>query len=210
MTIDDVLGGQMPKWFQSSPPSQLLDCWTYGKEEYVASKGKLMRVIIVTQTCDLVQRSTYQVAPLFPLSELPESKHDQLRSNDIWYLHYLPKYGDSLPEECFADLSNMAPVPKRYFRPEAVQARLSTAGVRQLQMHIAEFYGRPFGFNSRDRSPYSAEFACERCFYDAFRLTKVPVNEGEHFPLCRFCGDEAMWIRLTDAVQVPMEFPPNG
>jgi hypothetical protein len=125
-------------------------------------------------------------------------------------LHYLPKYGDSLPEECFADLSNMAPVPKRYFRPEAVQARLSTAGVRQLQMHIAEFYGRPFGFNSRDRSPYSAEFACERCFYDAFRLTKVPVNEGEHFPLCRFCGDEAMWIRLTDAVQVPMEFPPNG
>src|SRR5271157_484414 len=208
MTIDDVLGGQMPKWFHSSPPSQLADCWSYSKEEYVAAKAKLMRVILLTQTCDLVQRSTYQVAPLFPFSTVPESKHDSLRSNDITYLFSRPKYGDAIPEECFVDLSAMSPVPKRYFRPEAVQARLSTMSVRQLQMHIAEFYGRPFGFNIRDRSPYSAEFACERCFYDALRITKVPVHEGQYFPPCKFCGDNAAWIRVTDAVQVPMEFPP--
>ena len=208
--IDEVLGGRIPKWFHAHAEGTLQDAWAHGdNEEFVAAKAKKMRVLLVTQTCDLVQRSIYQVAPVFPAAPLSPADKDNLRTNEILYMFYLPASPPDLSEDSYADLSQIAHVPKTYFKPEAVRARLSEATRRCLQAQVAEFYGRPFGFNIRDRSPHTAEFACVRCFYEHFFLQKKPVTKGENFPECERCGD-GLWVRISDAVQTDLNFAKPG
>ncbi len=205
-TVDDVLGGQIPKWFQANVEGQIKDVWQHGDgEEYVAAKAKKMRVLLVTQSCDLAQRSNYQVAPVFPVTKLPVAKLDNLRANEFIYLFYLPARPPAIAEDSFADLSQITGIPRAYFRADSAIARLNQATTRALQAQIAEFYGRPFGFNTRDRAPHTAEYACSRCFHQHFRLQKKPVNKESNFPECELCND-GLWVRISDAVQGDLEF----
>jgi hypothetical protein len=206
--VDVILGGKIPKWFTANTEGSVKDAWTLGdKEEYVAAKAKKMRVMIVTQTCDLVQRSFYQVAPVFPSTTLTDADKENLKLHNFNYMFYVPAQGE-IKEDSFADLSQITDVPKTYFKANKVLARLSASTTLEFQMQVAEFYGRPFGFNVRDRSPHTAEFACVRCFYEQFRLQKKPVIQGERFPQCDACGD-GLWVRISDAIQTTLEFATN-
>ncbi len=204
MTVDDVLGGQIPKWFEAHTEGQVPDAWQHADgEEYVAAKAKKMRVMLVTQSCDLAQRSTYQVAPVFPATKLLQDKLENLRANEFWYLFFLPACPPAIAEDSYADLSQITGVPKAYFKREAAIVKLNETTRRALQAQIAEFYGRAFGFNVRDKAPQTAEYACARCFYDHFRLQKKPVNKDNNFPECELCKD-GLWVRVSDAVQEEM------
>src|SRR5689334_5078124 len=86
--LDDVLRGEMCRWFEAFPEgsSSLKDKWQHGnREEFVAAKAKLMKVILLTQSCDLVNRSYYQVAPIYAETEQPENRRPQLRENGLSY-----------------------------------------------------------------------------------------------------------------------------
>jgi len=137
-----------------------------------------------------------------------ENKLGNLRQNEFQYLYYLPPNTPGLPNESFADLSQITGVTRYYFQPQAVVARLTRTATRHFQSHVAEYFGRPFGFNVRDSAPLTAEYACVRCFYEHFRLQKKPVEAGQHFPECNLCGD-GLWERISAGVQADIKFPPT-
>src|SRR5262249_6194159 len=97
--IDDVLRGEIGSWFQSFPEGQLADAWKYGnREEFVASKAFVVNGIILTQTCDLENRSYYQVAPIYPETKQKQSALEQLRQNGLAYAFYLPAVAPYITE----------------------------------------------------------------------------------------------------------------
>src|SRR6266478_6081164 len=205
--VDEVLGGRVPKWFRAQAEGSAKDAWTFGnKEEFVAAKARKMRVVIVTQTCDLVQRSKYQVATVYSANALSPKDKENLLLNEFYYMFSLPASPPVIPEDSYVDLSEIQSVPRTYFKPDAVVQRFSEATRVQFQAQVAEYYGRPFGFNVRDPSPHTADFACVRCFYDHYRLGKKSVAKGSRFPECDKCGDGGLWVRISDAVQgIPSE-----
>ncbi len=204
--VDEVLGGRIPKWFRAQAEGSVKDAWTFGnKEEFVAAKAKKTRVIIVTQTCDLVQRSAYQVAPVHSANGLSQKDKENLQLNNFYYMFYLPARPPAIPEDSYADLSQIQNVPRTYFKADAVVSRFSEAARVDFQAQVAEYFGRPFGFNVRDRSPHTAEFVCVRCFYGHYQLEKRAVTKGDRFPECDKCGD-GLWVRISDAVQGDLEF----
>lgn len=208
--VDSILGGQIPKWFRAQAEGSVKDAWSFADgEEFVAAKAKKSRVMIVTQTCDLVQRSTFQVAPVLPAAPLGPGDKENLQLNNFQYMFYIPARLPAIAEDCYADLSQIPGVPRTYFKPEAVVARLAGATRADLQSQIAGFYGRPFGFNVRDRAPHTAEYGCIRCFHEHFKLTKTPVTKGEHFKNCDGCGD-GLWVCISDAVQEDFDFQRGG
>src|ERR1700676_4628144 len=47
--IDDVLGGEICKWFEAFPEGQLADKWQHGEhEEFVAARAFMVNVMILT------------------------------------------------------------------------------------------------------------------------------------------------------------------
>jgi hypothetical protein len=204
--IDEVLGGRIPKWFRAQAEGSTKDAWTFGKkEEFVAAKARKMRVIIVTQTCDLAQRSTFQVAPVYSAGVLGPKDKENLQLNEFYYMFFLPARPPAIAEDSYVDFSEIQSVPRTYFKADSVVVRFSEATRREFQAQVAEYFGRPFGFNARDRSPHTAEFVCVRCFYGHYRLEKKAVTKGERFPECDKCGD-GLWVRISDAVQGDLEF----
>lgn len=204
--LDEVLGGRIPKVFRAQAEGSVRDAWTSAnKEEFVAAKARKMRVVIVTQTCDLAQRSTYQVAPVYSATDFSPRDKENLQLNNFHYMFYLPTWLPAIPEDSYADLSQIQNAPRTYFKPNSVVCRFSEATRVEFQTQVAEYYGRPFGFNVRDRSPHTAEFACVRCFYGHYRLEKKAVTKGDRFPECDKCGD-GLWVRISDAVQGDLEF----
>src|SRR5579872_1906900 len=82
--VDDVLKGEICKWFEAFPEGNVADRWTHGdKEEFVAAKAKMMTVVIATQSCDIVQSNYNQVAPVYPESNAKENSREHLRENNI-------------------------------------------------------------------------------------------------------------------------------
>ena len=204
--VDAILGGQIPKWFRAQAEGSVRNAWTFGNgEEFVAAKARKSRVIVVTQTCDLVQRSIYQVAPVLTAAGLGPKDKENLQLNNFQYMFYIPARPPGIVEDSYADFSQIQGVPRTYFKPDAVIARFTEATRRDFQSQIAEFYGRPFGFNTRDRSPHNAEYGCVRCYYEHFRLVKIAAIKGNRFPECEACGD-GLWVRISDAVQGDLDF----
>jgi hypothetical protein len=198
--IDNVLRGEICKWFQSFPEGQLEDAWKYGKkEEYVAAKAFLSNVIILTQSCDIENRNYYQIAPVYPESSQKPSALDDLRQNRLNYAFYLPAVAPHVSENSFADLAHTCVVPKAYFPRDSVStrlaARLTDSARASLQEQIAHYFGRPFGFSARDRARMTAEYACVACFYMAGNSTKREFQAGLNFTACEKCG-ETRWIRI--------------
>lgn len=199
--VDDVLRGEICKWFEAMPEGQLKDAWTYGqKEEYVAAKAVRVNAIILTQTCDIENRSYYQVAPVYPETRQKESALAPLRENEIGSAFYLPAVAPHIVENSYADLSHTCIVPKAYFPKNSVMqmlsARLSRLATAELQEHVAHYFGRPFGFNTRDRATISGEYTCVSCFYLFGVCTKAVFQTGANFTTCERCN-HALWIRTA-------------
>lgn len=198
--VDDILRGEICKWFEASPAGQLKDAWKFGDgQEYVAARAFLVNAIILTQTCDLENRSYYQVAPVYPETQQKASSLDKLRENRLYYAFYLPAVAPYISTNSYADLSHTCIVPKAYFPRDSVvamlAARLTNLARTALQEHLAEFFGRPFGFSERDKARATAEYACVSCFYRKGDLRRRQFQEGSHFETCPSCGD-TRWIRV--------------
>ena len=200
--LDDVLGGEICKWFEAFPEGTgtLPDKWKHGRrEEFVAAKACMMNVAIVTQSCDIVNRSYYQVAPIYPETAQPENRRQQLRENGLQFAFYLPALSPSIPANSYVDLSHTTIVPKRYFPKDKVRsklaARLTALSMTKLQEQIAEYFGRPFGFSGRDKARVAAEYACIACFYTRAQITKKRFDADTTFTKCEVCGHER-WLRI--------------
>lgn len=199
--IDDVLRGEICKWFQAFPEGQLADRWQYGKrEEYAAAKAHLINVIILTQSCDLEQRNYYQIAPIYPETEQKESALARLRQNDLNYTFFLPAFAPHIPENSYADLAHTTLIPKAYFPRDTVWdvlgARLTELARTALQEQLANYFGRPFGFGERDKARETAEYACISCFYKFGTSVKKRFERDTHFTKCDSC-DAARWLRIV-------------
>ncbi|MBV9888864.1 MAG: hypothetical protein JO119_20160 [Acidobacteria bacterium] len=196
--IDDVLGGEICKWFESFPEGQLADKWQYGeREEFVAAKALMINVMVLTQTCDLENRSYYQIAPIYP--EARQKKIENLRNNDLTYAFFLPATAPYITENSYVELSHTCVAPKAYFPKNGVSqrlaARLSNEARTALQEKIAEYFGRPFGFSGRDRARETAEHTCVTCFYRHGELSRQVFQAGANFTACDRC-ETIRWIRV--------------
>jgi hypothetical protein len=198
--IDDVLRGEICKWFESFPEGQLGDAWKHGeKEEYVAAKAFLMSVIILTQSCDIENRSYYQIAPIYPETKQKATALDHLRQNELNYAFYLPAVAPYISENSYAELAHTCVVPKAFFPRDSVgmrlAARLTDSARAELQEHIANYFGRPFGFGKKDRARLTSEYACVSCFYKTGDSAKKEFQSSSNFTACEKCG-EVRWIRV--------------
>jgi len=179
----------------------LKDAWQHlNREEYVAAKAFLVNIIILTQTCDLDNRSYYQIAPLYAETKQKESAVEHLRNNGLNYAFYLPAKAPYIIENSYADLSQTCVVPKAYFPKSSIAvrlaARLTSTYRAALQAQVAHYFGRPFGFSAKDRAVVTADYACVSCFYGSGVLVKTTFQAGTHFTPCETCGAE-LWIRVT-------------
>lgn len=203
---DNILRGQFSRWLESFPQSQLPDAWANdGKEELVAARAVISEAIILTQTCDLVQREYYQVAPLYPETVHEASDLHNLRKNKLNYKFYLPAMPPYLSVSRYADLPQTCLVPKAYFPAESVAqrltARLTDWARTALQEKLAKYFGRPFGFDGSDRSRETAEHCCASCFYLTGESVKETFQAGANYTKCQKCGT-ARWIRPVQSKSV--------
>src|SRR5437660_12268460 len=105
----------------------------------------------------------------------PESKLSELRANDIGSWFHLPVANDF--EESYADLTHITAVSSSYFRPDFLVKRLSALARIELQNALSSFYARPFGFNTRDKVPQAALYACASCFFQGMERRQTVTPE---------------------------------
>src|ERR1700758_169539 len=95
--VDDVLGGEMCKWLEVRDEGHLSDAWQHGKrEEFVAAKAQRLNVLILTQSCDIVHRDYYQIAPIYPETAQKEASLPFVRENELNFTFFLPAYAPHL------------------------------------------------------------------------------------------------------------------
>ena len=195
VTIERALEGDLPSNFRPHPEASVPTPWP-DDQNLVLARGKKSRILVVTQSCDLDHRRWIQVAPVSPASALHASKQASLRTNQINYMFYLPAAPPDLPEECFADLSQITAVHTSYLRDATLVRRMTNLAMLELQKKLASLYGRPFGFNAQDIVPQSADYLCFRCFIRTATIQRVTAQAGANFPSCSGCGDAALWLKL--------------
>jgi hypothetical protein len=198
--VDDVLRGDICKWFEAFPEGQLADKWKHGqREEFVAAKAYLCNVILLTQTCDLENRNYYQIAPIYPETKQKLTALENLRENNLNYAFYLPALAPYLTENSYGELAHTCAVPKAYFPKNAVAqvlaARLKNHSRIALQSHVANYFGRPFGFSAKDRASVAGDYYCVSCFFTSGVSVKTTMQAGNTFASCEKC-QKALWIRV--------------
>jgi hypothetical protein len=198
VTVAEALVGKVPKAFLPRPESATLDppAWGAGYE-FVLAKAQRRLVQVVTQTCDIENRSVIQVVPVLPLTEFgAENKRQSLRNGEIGYLNYLP--ADDPLIESYSDLSRISWVPKASVTAAPLVKRLTPAALMKLQQRLARLHGRPFSFNSGDEVPQSGPYLCMSCFAKLAQISQLQAVAGQMFPTCDKC-ESAAWIKQVPA-----------
>jgi len=191
----EALAGRTPQGFVPRGETGLADAWSYGATEFVLARAENVSVMVLTQSCDISQRKTYQVAPVKPVSGLEGTKVETLRAGRIKYMFYLPAM-TLAGAESFVNLSLMTTVHKSYFEGRTPIARLTEASASCLRRHLSEFHGRPFGFDGSDPVPAAGMYQCVYCFFAAGVLTQKEFAAGEGFKSCARGCDPMQWIDL--------------
>lgn len=115
------------------------------------------------------------------------------------YAFYLPAVPPYVTENSYAELSYTCAVPKAYFLKDLAQmrlaARLSNTARTELQAQLLNFFGRPFGFGTRDWAHTKGEYGCVSCFYRFGKAVKTTFEAGTNFTSCRECN-ETLWITI--------------
>lgn len=194
VTRAQALVGYLPKNFYPRPNKPDPEIWSE-QQELVLAKGIKKRIMIVTQSCDIVQRHYLQAVPVYDAFTLNGPKLASLRNLDIIYMFYLPGDDSDFPES-FADLSQIISVHESYFRSARPMKRLSAIATTALQAHLAEYFGRPFGFNMRDSVPEAGNYTCVNCFHTKLIIKSLPQALGGKFKACEECGEDALWLKL--------------
>ncbi len=117
-----------------------------------------------------------------------------LRLDEINHSFYLPP---DLPEvlESYADITKVTSIHTSYLAQARLVRRHRDSRIAALQMKLARYFGRPFGFNARDAVPRTAEYMCARCFFDRAEVHRMHYDERTRFGDCPRCGDGALWVR---------------
>jgi len=190
--------GGLPKNLRADIDSAFPTSWESPDGELVMAHASIEKVMIITQSCDLDWKKYCQVVPILPIVSAPPAKVEDLRANNIGVWFYLPE--DGAFQESFADISRVTTVSVSYFRTDFLVKRLSSLAMLELQNALSSYYGRPFGFNTRDEVPQDITYACANCFFTGIeprQSIRPPVNAK--FPPCPSCGDYALWIKLPAA-----------
>jgi hypothetical protein len=161
--------------------------------------------MVITQTCDLERRNFVQVAPVYAVRSLSESKRASVEKNEVNYLFYLPVVEPGLSEKSFADLSQILSVHNPYLRDAKLGKRLSNEGRARLQEHFAKFHGRPFGFSAEDKVSQGGEYLCLRCFLTAAVVEKRSLTAATAFGDCNKCGPNPCGSNSTRSHRNPRE-----
>jgi hypothetical protein len=195
VTLEQALAGNTPKIFRPFVAGSAPEEWNT-PDELVLAKATRRSIIIITQTCDLERRNFVQVAPVYPARNLGESKQASLQKNEINYLFFLPME-DLVPENSFADLSQITSVHKSYLSQGNLQKRLSNEGRARLQTHLSNLHGRPFGFSVADVVPEEGDYLCLRCFLTLAIVERKIMISGVAFGNCSACATSALWIKFN-------------
>jgi hypothetical protein len=197
--VEQVLAGTLPRHLQlfaeGSSQVQLADAWQRGSE-LVLSKATKDRVMIMSQSCDIDNRNWIQVAPVYGAAHFGQKKLASLEAGEISFMFFLPPKLPLIQQKSCVDLSQITTVHKSYLRQGNRILHLTASARVKLQAHIAQFYGRPFGFNIRDVVPQTASFLCANCFFSAAALQKMELAQGTSFTECPRCGPDALWVKL--------------
>ena len=193
LTQADLLRGKRPKVFVPKSEEAVQDAWA--SQELVVARASKSPVMLVTQTCDLDWRKTYQVVPIRTAAQLSPEKMESLRADDIGYWYHLPARPPELIEESFADLTLMTSVHRSYFKDAIVECRLTNAERSFFQKALSHFHGSPFGYNPSDRVPETARYGCISCFHAGGKTTRQ-LKTGRTFPKCPKCDDNTMWVAI--------------
>jgi hypothetical protein len=169
-------------------------------------EGARLNGLILTQSCDIVNRDYYQIAPIYPETDQKEASLPLLRENELNFTFFLPAYAPHLKENSYADLAHTTLMPKAYFPKNKVAdvlaARLTELARTRLQEQLAYYFGRPFGFGLRDKARETSQYACISCFYKTASLEKKTFERDAHFTPCGTCG-ETRWLRIVPVGQDP-------
>jgi hypothetical protein len=197
-SLEQVLAGQSPKYLKLHSEVTLPDPWRLGKE-LVFAKAEMTNIILVTQTCDLDHRNFVQVAPVYPASGLlGPARRESLKTNSINHMFFLPADGGQLAEDSFAELSQITSIHKSYLRGANLATRLTSLGRVRFQNQLANLHGRPFGFNTRDLVPQTAEYLCMNCAVSMGKGARRRLDAGTACPPCDSCGEDALWTKVAD------------
>jgi hypothetical protein len=184
----------------------VVDLWVGQSGEYIIAHCRKTTVMLVSRGCDIdkASRKHFLIAPVISVADLPapqktDEKLRDLRANEIFHWFYLPEHG-GLPES-FADLSIMGTFHRSYFEQEMIStnllARLSQQGTASLQTSLSNFYGTKFGFSPPDKCTQAGTYACSTCFYSGREEAHRKIlTEHDFFGDCKFCIEEAIWVRL--------------
>lgn len=194
-TRDQALAGNLPKNFYPRPKEPDPEVWS-NQEELVLAKGIKTRIMILTQSCDIDRRNYLQVAPIYDATGMNNLKLASLRALDIFYMFYLPPDESGFPES-YVDLTQIGSIHRSYLKDAVPIKKLSAIATTSLQVHIADFFGRPFGFNTRDLVPESGSYTCVNCFHTKTVIQSLPQTSGEPFTVCPGCGEDALWLKLS-------------
>lgn len=174
-------------------------------QEYVVGKCKLSNVQVISRACqlDYGKRKHLVVAPITAIESLPpeqrsEDKLKDLRAGKIPHYSYLPANA-SFPES-FSDLHKMTSIHRTFLPDDDVQgiliARLSSAGMAQLQRHISTHFGKQFGFDHTDIVPQNGRYACSNCFHLGNSVVHREFTKGNVFGACETCGEDAAFVKF--------------
>jgi hypothetical protein len=196
VTLEQALAGNTPKSFRPFVAGTAPEEWKT-PDELVLAKATRRAVMVITQTCDLERRNFVQVAPVYAVRTLSESKRASVEKNEVNYLFYLPVVEPGVSEKSFADLSQIISVHNSYIKEAKLAKRLSNEGRARLQIHLAQLHGRPFGFSAEDKVSQSGEYLCLRCFLTAGVVEKRSVTAESAFGDCNRCGPKALWVKFN-------------
>lgn len=199
LTVHQLLAGTLPRHLrlvdEGSSQVKVTDAWQQGSE-LVLSKATKTRVMIMSQTCDLDNRTWIQVAPVYSATHFGGKRLNSLETGEINFMFFLPPTPPRLLERSYTDLSQITTLHKAYLRPKNRILHLTASARVRLQAYVAGFYGRPFGFNTRDRVPQSAGYLCTNCVFSSGTIQSLDFAKDSTFSECPKCGSDALWVKF--------------
>jgi hypothetical protein len=201
--VESAFAG-LPRSFRANVDSGFPSAWSRTEGELVMTNAYVQPTMILSQSCNIDWRKHVQICPVYRATEVRPADLNNLRANDIGYWFYLPSDGPHEPtnaafEECYADVSLATTVSASYLRPDALIRRLTSRAMFELQNSLADYFARPFGFNTNDEVKQKAVYRCVACFLDGKIV--IPIKEidvGGQFPPCPTCGTSALWIKIRE------------
>lgn len=122
---------------------------TQTENSLFALEAKHIKVLILSQTCDIQNRNNIIICPIYDIESLledgtlTEKRAESLRANKFNYWFHLPKC-DAL-KESLADLQTIQYVPKNMLEKYKTNrlVSLDDLGRHRIGWFLANYFGRP-------------------------------------------------------------------